>query len=111
VEALLNEAAAGALKLVTADLVIAELIWVLESAYALKPSDIAPMIRAILATPGLDVINSAVVARALDHYQGRNIDFVDGYVAATTEKLNITEVYSFDRKHMSRMDNLKRLEP
>ncbi|MCK7577800.1 MAG: hypothetical protein MZV65_19740 [Chromatiales bacterium] len=62
-DALLNKAASGTVKLVTADLVLAELIWVLESAYDLKAKDIAPMIRAILATPGLEVINSSIVAQ------------------------------------------------
>jgi len=111
VEALLGEASEGKVRLVTADLVLVELIWVLESSYDMKPGEIAPMIRAILATPGLEVINGALMARALDHYEGKNMDIVDGYVAALMEKLNITDVYSFDRKHLSRLDSLKRIEP
>ena len=111
VEALLGEASEGKVRLVTADLVLVELIWVLESSYDIKPGEIAPMIRAILATPGLEVINGALMTRALDHYEGKNMDIVDGYVAALMEKLNITDVYSFDRKHLSRLDSLKRIEP
>ena len=84
---------------------------VLESSYDMKPGEITPMIRAIMATPGLDVINGALVARALDHYEGSNIDIVDGYIAAIMEKLNITDVYSFDRKDLSRIERLKRIEP
>jgi len=111
VEALLGEASEGKVRLVTADLVLVELIWVLESSYDMKPGEITPMIRAILATPGLEVINGALMAKALDHYEGQNIDIVDGYIAALMEKLNITGVYSFDRKHLSRIDSLKRIEP
>lgn len=111
VEALLGEASEGKVRLVTADLVLVELIWVLESSYDMKPGEITPMIRAILATPGLEVINGALMARALDHYEGNNIDIVDGYIAALMEKLNITDVYSFDRKHLSRIESLKRIEP
>jgi len=111
VEALLGEASAGKVRLVTADLVLVELIWVLESSYDMKPGEITPMIRAILATPGLAVINGALMARALDHYESKNIDIVDGYIAALMEKLNITDVYSFDRKHLSRLDSMKRIEP
>ena len=48
VENLLNKAASGSVKLITADLVLVELIWVLESAYNLHPEDITPMIKAIL---------------------------------------------------------------
>lgn len=93
VEALLGEASEGKVRLVTADLVLVELIWVLESSYDMKTGEITPMIRAILATPGLDVINGTLVARALDHYEGKNVDIVDGYIAALMEKLNITSVY------------------
>lgn len=111
VEALFGEASEGKVRLVTADLVLVELIWVLESSYDMKPGEITPMIRAILATPGLEVINGALMARALDHYEGKNIDIVDGYIAALMEKLNITDIYSFDRKHLSRIDSLKQIEP
>ena len=111
VEALLGEASEGRVRLVTAGLVLVELIWVLESSYDLKPGGIAPMIRSILATPGMEVINGTLPARALDHYEGKNVDIVDGYIAALMEKLNITDVYSFDRKHLSRLKSLKRIEP
>jgi predicted nucleic-acid-binding protein len=111
VEALLDKAAAGRLRLVTADLVLVELIWVLESSYHLKPIDIAPMIRSILASPGMEVINGALVSEALNHYEEKNVDIVDGYIAALMEKLDITDVYSFDRKHLSRLKHLKRIEP
>jgi predicted nucleic acid-binding protein len=111
VETLLNEATGGEIKLITSDLVMAELIWVLESSYDLKPAAITPMIRAILATPGLEVINGAVVGRALEIYQDQNVDFVDGHIVALAEKLNISEIYSFDKKHLSRIENIKRIEP
>ena len=111
VEALLASAAAGDVRLITADLVLVELVWVLETSYNMKPGEIAPLIRAILATPGLEVINGSLLARALDHYEGRNVDIVDGYMAALMEKLNIAEVYSYDRKHLSRLESLKRKEP
>ena len=109
---ILGEASEGKVRLITADLVLVELIWVLESSYDMKPGEIAPMIRSILATPGLEVINGAIMTpRALDHYEGKNIDIVDGYIAALMEKLNITDVYSFDRKYLSRIASLKRIEP
>lgn len=111
VEALLREAAAGKVRLVTAEMVIAEVVWVLESSYALKNTDIAPLVRAILATSGLDVLNAPLVARALEHYETKNIDFIDGYIAAVMEKQGITELYSFDRRHISRIATISRQEP
>ena len=111
VEALLADAAAGKIKLTTAEMVIAEVVWVLESAYGLKNTSVAPMISAILATPGLHVTNKSVIAKALPMYAGLNIDFVDAYIAALMETLHISEIYSFDKKHISRVGKIKRLEP
>ena len=111
VERLLSEAAAGKVRLVTAEMVIAETVWVLESSYDLKSGEVAPLIRGILATPGLDVLNASLVARALEYYEAKNIDFIDGYIVAVMEKQGITELYSFDRKHISRLTTISREEP
>ena len=111
VEALLNKASDGKVQLVTSDLILVELIWVLESSYKMKPGEITPMIRAIMATPGLQVINAELISRALDHYENMNVDIVDAYIAALMKKLNITDVFSFDRKHLSRISDLNRIEP
>ncbi len=111
VEALLNKASDGKVQLVTSDLILVELIWVLESSYKMKPGEITPMIRAIMATPGLQVINAELISRALDHYENMNVDIVDAYIAALMKKLNITDVFSFDRKHLSRISDLNRIVP
>lgn len=111
VEILLKEAAAGKVQLVTAEMVLAEVVWVLESSYGLKSGQVAPLVRAILATSGLTVLNAPLVERALEHYETQNIDFIDGYIAAVMEKQGITELYSFDRKHISRIKAITRKEP
>jgi predicted nucleic acid-binding protein len=111
VEKLLEQATSGKIRLVTADLVIAEVIWVLESAYGLKNAEITPMVKGILATPGIEVTNAELVGRSLDYYESLNIDFIDGYIAAVMDKMKITDIYSFDKKHISRIRELKRIEP
>jgi predicted nucleic acid-binding protein len=111
VEKLLEQAKSGKIRLVTADLVIAEVIWVLESAYGLKNVEITPMVKGILATPGIEVTNAELVDRSLDFYESLNIDFIDGYIAAVMGKMKITDIYSFDKKPISRIRELKRIEP
>ena len=111
VEQLLDDAAVGAVQLVTSELVMAESVWVLESSYRLTHAQIAPLIRGILATPGLDVINGDLVGKALVMYELQNIDFVDAYIAALMEKQGIKNIYSFDRKHLSRVKTINRKEP
>ncbi|GLI37213.1 type II toxin-antitoxin system VapC family toxin [Geobacter hydrogenophilus] len=111
VEKLLDDAARGDIALVTTEMVMAEVVWVLESAYGLKSIDVSPLIRGILATPGLEVINAPLVSRGLEFYETHSIDFIDGYIAAVMEKQGITELYSFDRKHVSRLKTITRKEP
>ena len=111
VEQLLDDAATGALQLVTTELVIAETVWVLESSYHLNNARIAPLVRGILATPGLEVINGDLIGKALVMYELQNIDFVDAYIAALMEKQGIQDIYSYDRKHISRIKNITRKEP
>jgi len=111
VEQLLNDAEAGFVQLVTTELVMAESVWVLESSYHLTHAQIAPLIRGILATQGMDVINGDLVGKALVMYELQNIDFVDAYIAALMEKQGITDIYSFDRKHLSRVKSINRKEP
>ena len=111
VESLLDRAAAGEVRLLTTEMVLAEVVWVLESGFGLKNHQIAPMIKAILASPGIEVINGHFVARALDHYLSHNIDFIDGYIAAVMEKRKVADIFSFDRKHMGRIRTITRKEP
>lgn len=111
VELLLDAAATGEVQLVTTELVMAESIWVLESSYHLNHIQIAPLIRGILATPGMEVINGELVGKALVLYELQNIDFVDAYIAALMEKQGIKDIYSYDRKHLSRVNTILRKEP
>ncbi len=68
VEQLLHRAAKGELVLVSNTLVIAEIIWTLESFYKLSKVNIREKIPAILNTPGLNVANSHRVLQAITTY-------------------------------------------
>ncbi|OGQ86293.1 MAG: hypothetical protein A2512_04945 [Deltaproteobacteria bacterium RIFOXYD12_FULL_56_24] len=111
VERLLEQASGGKIHLLTTEMVVAEVIWVLESFYKLNNSAIGPMIKAILATPGLEVINGALVEKAVEYYMAENIDFVDGYIIAVMERHKVSEIFSYDKKHLSRFKAIQRVEP
>lgn len=111
VEKLLRQAGSGEIKLITVEIILAEIVWVLESYYNLEKASIAEMLKAILATPGLEVLNGKIVANALPYYENQNIDFVDAYAVALMGKLANTGIYSFDKKHLDRIASVKRMEP
>ena len=111
VEKLLDQAAAGELQLITTELVIAETVWVLESSYKLKNREVASLIRGILATSGLAVVNAEMISRALMLYELQNIDFVDASITVFMEKQGISDIYSYDKKHLARVTAINRREP
>ncbi|MEA3436025.1 MAG: type II toxin-antitoxin system VapC family toxin [Thermodesulfobacteriota bacterium] len=111
VEELLDKAALCKVRLITCEVVLAEVVWVLESYYNLNKVQIAEHLEAILATPGLNVLNGKVVEKAVAYYLNENIDFIDAYIVSLMNKLNISSIYSFDKNHLKRIKSIKRLEP
>jgi predicted nucleic-acid-binding protein len=111
VEKLLDKASDGKIRLITAEVVVAEIVWVLESYYKLKKEQIAEMLQAMLATPGLEIINGKLVEKAVNYYVAKNIDFIDAYIVSLMEKLDITGIYSFDKKHFSKITSINRFVP
>jgi len=107
VERLIWQAVAGELTLVTNALVLAEIIWTLESFYHLPRPDIKQRVLAILNTPGLEVVDGDLVLQAVVWYAERNVDFIDAFNAAWMRAQKLEAIYTFDRKHFSRLEGLR----
>lgn len=108
---LFHRAVTGKVKLVTSLLVIAEIIWTLESFYKLDKREIAVMVEKILNTPQLDCPETDLIFQALDFYAAKNVDFIDAYHAFLLREQGLTEIVTFDRKHFKRVDWLEIREP
>lgn len=102
VESLLHTAVQGEVTLVTHELVIAEIVWVLSKVYQLDRYKIRQHIIGILNTPGIVVESATLVAQAIDLYASKNIDFVDAYTALWMREHDLSVIYTFDRRHFSR---------
>ena len=111
VEKLLLNAKSGKIKLVTSHLVIAELVWVLASHYDQPNSTISDLLGAILNTEGLNVENGEIIENALDIFDEEKIDFVDAYIISFMRSRNMTRLYSYNKKHLSKFKDIQRLEP
>lgn len=107
---LFQKALEGVETLFTTDMVIAEIVWVLESYYELDKFDVRNKVEKILNTPNLDCPQKEIIINALAVYEERNIDFIDAYNAYFLKSLGVNELYSYDR-HFDRIKGIKRLEP
>lgn len=107
----LKRAAEGKLQLVTNVMVMAELVWVMESAYRLPRSTIQEYILIVLNTPGLSVADADMISQALTWYVEKNVDFIDAYNAAWMSKEGIPRIFTFDQKHFRRFPELTALLP
>jgi predicted nucleic acid-binding protein len=111
VEQLLRRAAAGELVLVTNPLVMAEIVWTLETFYQRPRSEVKDKVLAILNTPGLDVVDSDLVLQAMNWYAEKNVDFIDAYNAAWMQGQGLKIACTFDRKHFSRLEGVTVMVP
>ena len=108
---LLRKAANGSVQLITADIVIAELVWVLSSFYDQPVSVVADLVRAILNTEGLQIDGSERIEAAIEIFEESRIDFIDAYIIGFMRLKRIASLCSYDKKHLSQFPDIKRVEP
>jgi len=111
VDALLNSAAKGELKILIPSIVIAELVWVLESFYKMMSDDITGLVEAILNTPGVDTQDKSVIKAALKIYRSKKIDLIDAWIIEFAKAKGAKRIYTFDRKHFRDAEEVEIVSP
>ena len=111
VEALLRRAGKGEVKLVTTELVVAEIVWTLESFYQVPKAEIQDKVLAILNTPGLDVDGAELLLQAAVMYAEKNVDFIDAFNAVWMMKQDVETAYTLDQKRFNRFEGIAVLLP
>ena len=111
VDSLLRRAANGDVKLVTTSLVIAEIVWTLESYYQIPKAEIQDKVLAILNTAGLTVEGADLLLQAAVMYAEKNVDFIDAFNAAWMLKQEVEKAYTFDQKHFNRFEGITTVLP
>jgi predicted nucleic acid-binding protein len=97
-------------ELVLTDLILAELVYVLDSFYERPRDEVAGAARALLAFPAIVVVDRDLLLRSLEHYESNRLDFAEAYLAAAAELWGIERVASFDRA-LDRVAAIQRVEP
>lgn len=111
VEKLLGRAAAGEVRLVTSAMVMAEIVWTLESFYELSRAAIKEILLGILNTPGLEVETADLIIQAVVWFEEKNVDFIDAYNVAWMMEHELVELWSFDKKHLKRFEQISLNSP
>ena len=111
VKRLLLKAGQGEIRLLIPSVVIAELVWVLQSFYKLERSEIVPLLNAILHTHGVEVSDKTVVSDAIAIYRDEAIDFIDAWIVAFAKAAEVRAIYTFDRKHFKGIDGIEMKHP
>ncbi len=92
------------------DLIVAEVVYVLESFYEVERSRVAELVRAVLAFAAITVLDQDLLLRAIEIYEIDRIDFAEAYLVASAERSGFNTVVSFDRS-IDRVGTIRRLEP
>ena len=96
--------------LLLADLVLAEVVYVLESYYEVARPEVARLARAILVDRRMLVLDRDLLLRTLEIYEVHRLDFADAYLVASAERTGVRAVVSFDRS-LDRVGTVERIEP
>lgn len=105
---LVQRAEQGDITLKVSPLVVAEIVWVLNSFYKYSRTQIAEVLIPLLTSEGLLLENSELVIAALEQIATVNVDFADAYLAETARQQG-ESVVSFDRDF--RRLNISWVEP
>jgi predicted nucleic-acid-binding protein len=97
-------------RLLLADLILAECVYVLESFYEVPRERVAEMMRAAIALPTIDTVDPTSLLRALEVYEVERLDFAEAYLVAQAEATDVGTIVSFDRS-IDRVDSVTRREP
>ena len=103
---LFEKAEEGEVKLETNELVIAEIVWALESYYDFSKAEIKKVIDSILDTKNLKVANQTRIKEAVGVYASGRMDFIDSYNISYIKAKGFKKVATFDIKHFKNVEGI-----
>ncbi|MBM4386679.1 MAG: DUF4935 domain-containing protein [Deltaproteobacteria bacterium] len=98
-KSLFERAENGETRLVTNEIVVAEIVWVLESYYGFARDEIREVLDVLLDSKSLDIENGSLIRESVELYTDGKMDFIDAFNIAYIKKKGVKKVATFDRKH------------
>ncbi len=105
-KALLLKAEDGALKVILPQFVVFEIVYVLQSTYRIPASELAPMLRDLIALPGVLVIDECPWKRVLEYWPAPLPSLADASIVAVAASNRYDAIATFDRKLGKRAKDL-----
>jgi predicted nucleic acid-binding protein len=93
---LVEQADLGKLQLGIASLIVAEIVYTLESFYSMGKADVCEKLGLFLRSRGIAPDEPEIILDALERYRAQPVHFADAYLAAFAAA-NKQRVYSFDK--------------
>ena len=100
---------ADAEELLVPDLIVAEVVYVLESFYEVERPRVAELVRAVVAFPAVTVVDEDLLLRAIEVYEVDGLDLTEAYLVAAAERSGINTIAFFDRS-IDRVTTVHRVE-
>lgn len=109
-ETLFKKVISGKETLYTTTMVIAEVIWTLESFYEFPRDEISENVEKILNTENIIIDEKDILLTAIGLYSLKKIDFIDAYNAIVISEKDIDSIYTYD-SDFDLIPAVERLEP
>lgn len=105
-KALLLKAEDGELQVILPQFVIFEILYVLQSTYRTPATELAPMLRDLIALPGVLVIDECPWKRVLDYWPNPLPSLADASIVAVATSSRYDAIATFDQKLAKRSKDL-----
>jgi predicted nucleic acid-binding protein len=105
-KALLLKAEDGELEVILPQFVVFEIVYVLQSTYRIPASELAPMLRDLIALPGVLVIDECPWKRVLEYWPAPLPSLADAAIIAVAESKRYDAIATFDQKLGKRAKDL-----
>lgn len=97
-------------ELILTDVVVAEMVNVLRSAYDLSTGRIAELMRSIVAFPAIRTADEDLLLRSFEVYEAYPIDYSEAYLIASAEQSGVGTIVSFNQA-LDQIPTIDRIEP
>lgn len=101
---IMKKADSRELKLLVSPLTIAEVVWTLESFYKISKDQISDTLNTFICSEAVEAEERDTLILSLNSYRENNVDFIDAYIAAHAINSGNKKVFTFDKKHFSRLN-------